>query len=88
MRAEWVREWLVGESTTLMCKHKCKCIICVCVHACTQARAKERVGRGKRALRWVERGKRVLRWVVVVMGTVDTVGTAGMGTGLSQVTKS
>ena len=39
---------------------------------------KERVGRGER----------VLRWVVVVMGTVGTTGTAGMGTDLSWVTKS
>ena len=74
MRAEWAREWSVGESTTLTCKCKCKCkcIICICIRACTRAWAKERVGRGKRAL----------RWVVVVMGT------AGTGMGLSRVTKS
>ena len=77
MRAEWAREWSVGESTTLMCKRKCKHIICVHVRACTRAWVKERVGRGERAL----------RQVVVVMGTVGTAGTAGTGTGLSRVTK-
>ena len=78
MRAEWVREWSVGESKMLTCKCKCKRIICVRICACTRAPAKERVGRGERAL----------RRVVVVMGTVGTEGTAGMGTGLSRVTKS
>ena len=75
---EWARERSVGESMTLACKRKCKHIICIRVCACTRAQAKERLGRGERAL----------RRVAVVMGTVGTAGTAGMGMGLSRVTKS